>query len=303
MAVDVNALPLSKQITRRLAKPGVWIISPYSPDLASAKPHVVIGDKLAAVIDPTDTGFNVRKYVEEYVTDKPLIVLCTHSHGDHTNDNYMFDDVPIYMSEYAWGEIKARREMDDDAGWWVSHNTEGPKIKYEKGTYTPNILKVGDKIDLGGCEIEVLPYDGCHSPGSLIFLDKRDGILFTGDELECGQMLVMGRDGSTNSVEKLRDNIVRILEGWGDQFDMLCPPHNGTPIHAEFLKYLIENCERIMSGIEGSTEIGSTTYLLNPAANNARRSMNINPNARRSEWKGSSIVYRTDRIFRSQVEK
>ncbi len=286
MAIDVNTLPLNKQITRRLMKPGVWMINPYHPIDATARPYVVIGDKLAAVIDPADTVFNVRKYVEEYVTDKPLIVLCTHAHHDHTNNNYLFDDCPIYMSQYAWEELKVRREKDDKSGLW-----EG----FGRGTYTPIIMKEGDVVDLGNCEIEALPYEGCHSAGSLIFLDRRDGIIFTGDEIECGQMLVTGLPGDDTSVERLRDNLVRIIDGWGDKFDMICPPHNGSSVHAEFLKYLLENCERIMSGIEGDKDISSTTFWPNMAI--------VGPLARRSEWKGGSIVYRTDRIFRSQVEK
>ncbi len=301
MAIDVNTLPLNKQITRRLAKPDVWILNCYDPNQASPHPHVIVGDKLTAVIDPTWTLFNVRKYVEDYVSDKPIIVLCSHSHHDHTNANWMFDDLPIYMSEYAWGEIQNRRALPDDQAKWGGH---------KKGTYVPRILKVGDTIDLGGHVLEVLPYDGCHSPGSLIYLDRKAGILFTGDEIECGQMLVAGRPGSTTSVEKLRDNIVRIIEGWGDQFDMVCPPHNGTPFHAKFLDYLVENCERIMEAHKrgenmGTGDVGSMSYLYNPYEDRGPEQIKAaieNPLTYRSEWMGTSIVYNIQRVFRSEAE-
>lgn len=297
MAIDVNTLPLNKQITRRLAKPDTWIIQCYNPNQASPNPHVLVGKKAVLVIDPTWTTFNLRKYIEDYITDKPLWVANSHSHFDHTLANWQFDDCPFYMSAYAWEEIQARKALSDEAGKWGSH---------KRGTYVPTLLKPGDVLDLGEREIEVLPYDGCHSPGSLVYLDRTYRILFTGDEIEGGQMLVSGRPGSTTSVEKLRDNIARILNGWGDQFDMICPPHNGTPIHGKFMEYLLENCERIMSGKQvGDPDVGSMSYLYNPFEDRAPEQVKAaieNPLTFRSEWMSTSIVYNKERIFRSQVE-
>ena len=43
-------------------------------------------------------------------------------------------------------------------------------------------LKDGEKIDLGGVELEVVAFPG-HSPGSVAFLDRRDNVAFTGDEI------------------------------------------------------------------------------------------------------------------------
>ena len=297
--IDVNTLPVNKQFTRRLIKPDTWIINCYDPNLAAPHPHVVIGETYALLIDPTWTKLPLREYIEQYVTDKPLLVACSHGHGDHTNANWMFNDLPIYMSAYAWQEIQDRRAMDDVAGRWGGH---------QRGDYVPHIIAPGDTIDLGGRVIEVLPYVGCHSPGSLIYLDRKEGILFTGDEIECGQMLVGGRPGvkSASCVEQLRDNLVNLLEGWGDQFDMVCPPHNGSPFHAKFLEYLVENCQRILSGIEGDNDVGSMTYLYNPLEDRSPEMIRAtldNPKTKRSEWMGTSIVYNVDRVFKHQLEK
>ena len=294
--IDITTLPINKQFTRRLAKPDSWVINCYDPNLASPHPHVLIGDEHALVIDPTWTKLPLRRYIEEFVTDKPLWVACSHSHHDHTNANYQFNDCRIFMSEYAWGEIRARRELSD---------AEGKCLGMPKGDYVPEILKPGDCIDLGNRKIEVLPYEGCHSPGSLVYLDHKYGILFTGDEIECGQMLVSGRPGSKSCVELLRENVVRLIEGWGDKFDMICPPHNGTPFHAKFLEYLVENCDRIMGGIEGDLDVGSLSYLYNPLEDRSPEQIQKaldDPLTRRSEWMGTSIVYNSERIFKSQVE-
>lgn len=293
---DVNTLPVNKQFTRRLVKPDTWIINCYDPNLAAPHPHLLIGDEHALLIDATWTKLPLRRYIEEYVTDRPLWVASTHSHLDHTNANWMFNDCRFFMSQTAWEELCERKKLSDEEGRWQGH---------DKGTYVPDILKPGDVIDLGNREIEVIPYEGCHSAGSLIYLDRKQGVLFTGDEIECGQMLVSGRPGTRVCVELLRNDLVNLIRGWGDSFDTICPAHNGSPVHRKFLDYLVENCERIMSGIEGDDDIGSMTFLYNPLEDRPeemiRRALE-DPYTKRSEWMGTSIVYDTRRVFLSQVE-
>lgn len=294
--IDVNTLPVHKQFSRRLIKPDTWIINCYDQNPAAPHPYVVIGEEHALLIDATWTTFPLRRYIEEYVTDKPLWVVSTHSHHDHTNANWMFNDRPIFMSRIAWEETQSRREKSDEDGKWFGH---------QRGDYVPAILKPGDILDLGNRELEVLPYEGSHSAGSLLLLDHKYGILFTGDEIDGGQMLISGRSGGKVTVEGLRDNIARLIADWGDQIDILCPPHNGAPIHVKFLEYIVENCDRIMSGEEqGDPDVGSMSYLYNPfedrPAAQIRQTLD-DPKIRRSEWKGSSIVYNTDRIFKKDL--
>ena len=310
MSFDVNGLPINKKFSRRLVAPDTWIINPFDPGISTPRPYVVVGKDKAVLFDPTFTSLPIREYVEQCVTDKPLIVFCTHSHLDHTNNNYMFEDCDIYMSEYAWGEIQERRQMDNVKGNWRQTAPDGSKIwmtPEQRGTYTPKILKVGDTLDIGnGHVFEILPYVGCHSPGSLIFLDHGTGVLFTGDEIEPGQMLVMGRPGTKSCVEQLRENIQNLLDGWGDQITMVCPPHNGSPNHPLFLTYLVENCDRILSGIDGEMNIGSMSYILNPHEGRDPaqvQKLMDDPDILRSEWKGTSIVYNRTRLHKADIEE
>jgi glyoxylase-like metal-dependent hydrolase (beta-lactamase superfamily II) len=167
------------------------------------------------------------------------------------------------------------------------------------GSYVPTLLKSGDIIDLGKREIEVLPYNPCHSPTSLIYLDRTRGILFPGDEIDSGQINIWGQP-----VETFRDNMLS-LKKRGDDFDMICPAHNGTPMHAKILDYYIENCERIMDGIEGDMDKGSTSYLLNPFESRSAESVEQrrwDPDIRRSEWKGTAINYNIHLIHNNQVK-
>lgn len=143
---DVMKLPLKKQFSMRLAKPDTWILIPYSPSgIESPKPHLLIGKKYALLIDPTDTPFNVRAYIEKYITNKPLLVANTHSHGDHTYANYLFDDCTIYMSQVCQQELRERRQAPPQLKP-VEQALDMTHISQNEGT----VVHPGDIIDLGG---------------------------------------------------------------------------------------------------------------------------------------------------------
>lgn len=281
-------LPLSKQFSMRLAKPKTWVLSWYNPSLETPHPHVLEGENFTLVVDPTETTYDLRGYIQKYISDKPIKVINTHSHGDHTLSNGQFNDCEIFMSRLCWEEIKRSRE----AGW-NSPRQEG----HIMGDYVPTIIEPGDVIDLGGRELEVLDYHPCHSPTSLVYLDRTYGILFPGDEIDPGQINIWGMP-----VETFRNNMMYLKERM-DEFDMICPAHNGTPIHAETINNFIENCDRIMSGIEGDLDVGSMSYLLNPFETRPPETVEqrrFDPETRRSEWKGTALNYNVNLIFNSQ---
>ncbi|MCD7918533.1 MAG: hypothetical protein LUG45_00355 [Clostridiales bacterium] len=288
---DAKGWPLEKQFSLRLAKPDTWIVKWFNPSQDTPCPHILIGRDYALVIDATEMTYDFRGYIERYVTDKPLKVASTHAHGDHTLANWQFNDCEIYMSEPAWEEIKKSREQE-----WNQPRQRG----HQKGDYVPTILKPGDIIDLGGRRLEVLEYNPCHSPTSLIYLDLTYGILFPGDEIDPGQINIWN-----TSVETFRNNMLG-LKARADDFDMICSPHNGSPQHAKILDYYIENCDRIMSGIEGDMDKGSMSYLLNPFEPRSEETVKqrrFDPQIRRSVWKGTAINYNIDLIWDSQLEK
>ena len=292
LMAQVAEYPVNKQFDMRLAKPDTWIIIPFNPSAETPRIHVLIGEKYALVIDPTDTPYDLRTYIEENVTDKPLLVANTHSHHDHTYANYLFDDCTIYMSETCRNELQDNR----DNGRFRTDLLGNTHKSMNPGT----VIKDGDIIDLGGRIIEAIAITPCHAPSSILYLDRTAGILFTGDEIDPGQVNMWN-----TPVETFRDNIVKLLER-RDEFDMICAPHNGTPMHADILKYYLENCDRIMSGIEGDLDVGSTTYLLNPFENRPPEAIEYrrwDPVTRRSFWKGTAINYNVDLIFNRQLNE
>lgn len=238
MELDAFNLPIEKQFMRRMIKRDTWILNGFLEDYAAPHPHVVVGSERAAIIDTTDLPYDVRKYVGKVITDKPLITISTHSHFDHTKNNYLFEDCPQYMGQQCWEEIQENRIASPDI---------------TPGNYVPEIVGDYDIIDLGDREIECISFCGCHSKSSMVYLDIKYGCLFTGDEFEGGQVLLLS-DGA--SVELYRNNLIALKKRLNGRVTCICPPHNGSPLDTLSLDYMIENCECVMSGIEGIRRSG-----------------------------------------------
>ncbi len=288
---DAFKWPLDKQFSMRLAKPDVWIITWFNPSQDTPKSHVIICSDCVLVIDATEVPYDFRSFIEKYISDKPIKVISTHAHMDHTLANWQFNDCEIFMSELAWDEIRRNRETE-----WTN-----PRQKYhKKGDYVPTIVKMGDTLHFGDREFEILDFEPTHSPTSLVFLDHTDRILFSGDEIDPGQVNTWG-----TPVEVFRDNMLR-LKKRSDEFDIICPAHNGTPMSAAIIDCFIENCDRIMSGVEGDMDKASMSYLLNPFEPRTPEQVaqrRFDPEIRRSFWKGTAINYNINLIYRSQQEE
>lgn len=126
------------------------------------------------VIDPGGNADMIIKNIEE-LGGKPVAVLLTHGHFDHTT---------------KVGKILRHYQIP------LMYN----KKEYESGTFTQKEanrwLIEGDVINIGEIVLHALETPG-HSPGSLSFysvdvkeLDRKkiDGILFTGDLLFKGSV-------------------------------------------------------------------------------------------------------------------
>lgn len=231
--------------------------------------YLVLGDERAVMVDTGMSKLNLREFVKT-ITGLPVSVINTHGHFDHTGGNGWFD--ATYMHPYASRE--ARTVFDFGGG------TDYP-LAYPIETVTE-----GHVFDLGGRTLEVIEIPG-HSPGSIALLDEKSKLLFTGDELEAGQVLLMFGSGEyMPTVEGHQRNMTK-LEERINEFDYICPGHNGTPMHNSYVDAFIENAQKVLDGVEGKADIYSTSL---PAAFVAA----ICPSTeylRRSEHKGSSIVY------------
>lgn len=105
------------------------------------------------------------------ITNKELIIVCTHGHFDHIGTIKEFKEETIYLSH-----------RDRDIYYDNAHIIkELSLIDFNQ----IKDLKNHQQIELGNFEIEVLALLG-HTPGSMIFLDRQNKCIYTGDAIGSG---------------------------------------------------------------------------------------------------------------------
>ncbi len=128
--------------------------------------YLVEGTNKAVLID---AGTNIKdlKKIVATITKKPIILVATHVHPDHTGSSIdYFPEIYINPAD----TILIPQMMPDYKG----------KVKY---------LKDGEEIDLGGRKLEVV-FTPAHTPGSTTFIDKDAAYGFSGDSFGSGNLLL-----------------------------------------------------------------------------------------------------------------
>lgn len=128
--------------------------------------YLVEGQEKAILIDAGTSIKDLNKIVSS-ITKKPYKVVATHVHPDHTGSSIdAFPEISINPSD----TVLIPQFMPNYKG----------VVKF---------LKDGEKIDLGGRELEVV-YTPAHTPGSTTFIDKNAGYGFSGDSFGSGNLLL-----------------------------------------------------------------------------------------------------------------
>lgn len=205
--------------------PGTWQIESdgdYS--------YLIEGEKEALAIDTGYGAGNIRRYLQT-LTAKPVrMVASTHFHFDHTALNGYFDKA--LMSK----ETAEKATMP-----YPSFGT----MKFPRD-YPVQIVKDGDVIHLGGRDILVI-MGGNHTPGSTMYLDTKQRILFGGDEFMPRGVRV------SITVEKFADIMARVVAHRG-QFDRIA----GGPglFDAHDADKLLAAAKLVLDGKQGDTPKG-----------------------------------------------
>jgi hydroxyacylglutathione hydrolase len=206
---------------------------------------LVIGNQKAALID-TGLGLaDLRKFVEQF-TNLPIIVLNTHAGPDHEGANQLFDMCYInqldekqmlgYTREGRLDGYKRFLEGNAEMIAFAEKNMVGDKpFKY-------GFIKEGDKIDLGGVEIEVVAIPG-HTPGSVVFIDRRDKVAFSGDAV-LFRTVIRNRQGVETYLKGL-ENFAEKSKG----IDTIINGHQWEPMN----RYDIDESIALAKGILNGT--------------------------------------------------
>lgn len=165
--------------------------------------YIIEGETSSLLIDAGTRIPGLRKIVEG-ITSKPVTLVATHVHGDHTGS-------AINEWEDIW--INAADEVN------VGSNM--PNYKGSK-----RYLRDGMKFDLGGRVIEVV-YTPGHTPGSATFIDAEKHYGFSGDAFGSGNLLVFTDLSTVSSTCKRFERFIKKYDlkyfypghYWGDNLE------------------------------------------------------------------------------------
>jgi hydroxyacylglutathione hydrolase len=158
--------------------PKVWVISDHGAD----NMYVIEGKDSSLLVDTGLGAADLAACVKK-ITSKPLIVVNTHGHPDHSGANYQFEKVYMHPADM----VAAKSYNTPEARSGSSRNMLGNNAPAEAEKYKGLIhetrldaIKDGYVFNLGGRRIQVMEAPG-HTPGELCFLDMDNKLLFSGD--------------------------------------------------------------------------------------------------------------------------
>ena len=160
---DLKTVYKDKNITFRKIDKHTWVGS--GNVMSSETMYIVEGKDKAVLIDAGTTVPGLDKIVGK-ITKKPVTLILTHVHPDHTGAAGCFDEVWINPAD----TVNVPAFMPDYKG----------VIKY---------LEHGQLIELGGRTLETFFTPG-HTPGSTTFLEVGTDHGFSGDSFGNGNLLV-----------------------------------------------------------------------------------------------------------------
>jgi glyoxylase-like metal-dependent hydrolase (beta-lactamase superfamily II) len=220
--------------------------------------HLIVGPEKAMLVD---TGFglgDVNGLVDHLTGGKPLIVVNTHEHPDHAFGNCRFDRIYCHEHLVPYLDLQNPHLWDylfDDYGdniWLQFDRKDLPTFR----KYEIVGVKDGHTFNLGGDYEVELVFTGGHSAGHAAYLDKKNRILFTGDNIcrdvsGCGSVNVTrpGPHGENTALKVYRDNVKRLVDRM-EEYDYIFPNHFMTNIENNLMPNVLEACDAILANPE-----------------------------------------------------
>lgn len=201
--------------------------------------YLVVGDERSALLD---TGAGIGPFhclVRELVDGEPVVVQ-THVHEDHVGASHLFREVYVHA-----GDADALRRGSSDARYkedTAARNLkrrplpEGwePDLSVTPGIEPARMLEEGDLIELGNRTLEVFHTPG-HTPGGIALLDRANRVLFTGDSLYSGNILVLDPPAYRPTIDKLAELAQLVDCIYGSHFGIPTDPALVPAMQAAFI--------------------------------------------------------------------
>ena len=196
--------------------------------------YLIEGETSAILIDAGTVIPGLKKIAED-ICKKPVVLVATHVHPDHTGSAVNeWDSIWINAAD----EVNVAQMMKDYKG----------KRKY---------LSDGQIFDLGGRQIEVVFTPG-HTPGSTTFIDKDAHYGFSGDAFGSTNLLVTT---SLSTVSSTCKRTQRFIEKYDLKFFYPGHYHGDNVETPQRVKDIAEICDGILDGALVGKEQGASMGL------------------------------------------
>lgn len=228
--------------------PNTYAINEYG----IAAEFLVIGAQRALLID-TGCGLLDLPAIVRRFTDKPLDVVLTHGHGDHVGGIGWFDKLYLHPADFLmveqvdWDQIRGYNRSLGGAGAFQVYDYDPDAIHpMEK---LPELIPIteGYVFDLGDRSLEVIETPG-HTAGSIVLIDDRQRILFSGDacNVNLGLFARPVSDALTY-LKKLESLSGRFDQNWNGHIGYMGAP-NCLAMPPHVLPTCIHICQSIVDG-------------------------------------------------------
>lgn len=220
--------------------PNTWVIG----DNGSDNIYLVEGSEKALLID-TGLGAADLAGAVKKLTGKPVFVVNTHGHPDHSGSNYQFDKIYMHKADIEAAKMYSSAEARKNVGSSMLNGQKPDEADIYKGNeMNPEYIAVseGFVFDLGDRIITVMETPG-HTPGSICLVDAKNKVLFSGDNNNTHAWLFLeGCSPLSDYLKTLEKQISRF-----DEYTTLYPGH-GSALESSFIKDQAECVKQILNG-------------------------------------------------------
>ena len=188
--------------------------------------YLLLGGNQAVLIDTGMGVSNIQNEVKN-ITSLPVTVLNTHTHFDHTGDNFRFNDIACFDDSFEFANLNNGHSNQFCIGFMQPGSYRNLPAGFKPDEYEIKPSKVtkklqhSDQIDIGGRVLKIHHTPG-HSPGSVCIEDLKYRLLFTGDTYYRGTIFLHLIGSSYGDYIKS----VEYLYGIKHNLKGLCPGHN-----------------------------------------------------------------------------
>lgn len=213
---------------------------------ASAWMHLIVGQERALLID-TAFGIGDLRGLVETLTDKPVDVVNTHFHGDHSAGNGQFETIFIHKYDIPYLEMseKAENRLLPAPGTYREEDIIPLRSAKHVAMEDGFVFRLGE-----GHEVEVIHMPG-HAAGGCMLFDRKYNLLFSGDAVVFTPTLIIGKFPAPYYPEYLtvtafRDALKKALPKC-QNVKKLYTGHSVQGISPVYLTDMMDCCEKIIA--------------------------------------------------------